>query len=103
MNANQRMALQESIEHWRDNVEREARGEEILTGWRHCACCRSTLNDDGDVDCQECPICQYTEQFDCCGTPYYAIVDEGASAKLMLDWLIELENNGTPEILEDDE
>jgi hypothetical protein len=33
MNADQRKALQESIEHWRDNVEREARGEDLVTGY----------------------------------------------------------------------
>lgn len=100
MNVDQRIALQESIEHWRENVARHARDEEMEIGADHCACCEysSTLYYKGDTEdfCDACPIAQYSGEDDCARTPYYAVIHGSASPTAMFDWLVELEAGGKP-------
>jgi hypothetical protein len=103
MNEDQRKALQASIEHWRENVERHARGEDMKTGSDYCACCvysegQVELTGGGDF-CSECPIAQYTGEDDCNKTPYYAVIRGVVPPTEMLDWLAELEAGGTPPLL----
>lgn len=102
LNEEQRKALQESIEHWRDNVERHARGESMNLGSEYCACCAyaDSLHPNGDgTSCDGCPISQYTGKDDCLRTPYYAVATEKAPPIEMLDWLVKLEAGGTPPVL----
>lgn len=100
MNEGQRKALQASIEHWRENVERHAKGAAMFTGSEHCACCAySEFASAGGDFCSECPIAQYTGEDDCHKTPYYAVIRGKASPTEMLDWLVALEDGSEPPFL----
>jgi hypothetical protein len=103
MNEDQRKALQTSIEHWRENVERHAKGAAMLTGSEHCACCAYSEGQvelaGGGAFCSECPIAQYTGEDDCNKTPYYAVIRGKASPTEMLDWLVALEDGSEPPFL----
>ena len=100
MNEDQRKALQASIEHWRENVERYAKGEEMETGGEYCACCTYSDSLKGEV-CGGCPIAQYTGTDDCYRTPYYEVIHGRASPVEMLDWLVALEHGSEPPLLFD--
>jgi len=64
MNNQQSTALQHSIEHWADMLKPENwQGVEEPRAM-FCACCKA-------FECEDCPICQYTGQDDCEGTPFY--------------------------------
>ena len=103
MNEDQRKALQASIKHWRENVERHAKGEEMKTGADYCACCAYSEGQvelaGGEEFCSECPIAQYTGEDDCYRTPYYGVIYGGVAPQTMLDWLVELEAGGNPPLL----
>lgn len=98
MNVDQRIALQESIEHWRENVARHARGEEMEVGREHCACCAYSDALCGE-ECGGCPIAQYTGTDNCYRTPYYEVIHGRAPPTEMLDWFVELEAGGNPPLL----
>jgi hypothetical protein len=102
MNEDQRNALQASIEHWRENVERHARGEELEIGAVYCDCCEYSsdlaIEFDGDF-CDACPIAQYTGEDDCNKTPYYAVIRGAVPPVEMLDWLVVLEDGSEPPLL----
>jgi len=111
-------ALEKSIEHWTDNVQREKRREKLLLGPSACACCqlqikRQSLSDADDFLCfsaitGSCPIASFTECEGCDGTPYYDVVCKRRPASAMLEWLLKLHNhikepdrNPPPELLKD--
>ena len=96
MNEDQRKALQDSIEHWRRNVERYADGEKMEVGPAECACCEYSIKIAGSRMCEVCPIGQYTDTYDCIGTPYYGVVRGLAEPSELVDWLIELEAGNNP-------
>jgi hypothetical protein len=98
MNEDQRKALQASIEHWRENVERHAKGEEMETGGEYCACCAYSDSLKGEL-CGGCPIAQYTREEDCYNTPYYAVSRGKVPPVEMLDWLVALEDGSEPPFL----
>jgi len=106
MNVDQRIALQESIEHWRENVARHARGEEMEIGADYCACCIYSVEQaelaGGGEFCSECPIAQYTGEDDCYNTPYYEVIHGRVPPTEMLDWLVKLEAGDKPPILIND-
>jgi hypothetical protein len=102
MNEDQREALQASIEHWRENVERHAKGEEMEIGSEYCACCEYSAGESKSsaiAFCDACPIAQYTGEDDCYKTPYYAVIRGKASPTEMLDWLVALEDGSEPPFL----
>jgi hypothetical protein len=101
MNDGQLKALQASIEHWRENVGRHAKGAAMLTGSEHCACCEYS-NALKAAACDGCPISEHTGRAYCGGTPYYGVVWGRVPPTEMVDWLTELETGGSPPCLLDE-
>lgn len=68
--ARTRHALEESIAHWKRNVEAETY-EDIHIGGAHCALCHAFVFDAPDEEtCLGCPVYLRTGQKDCMGSPY---------------------------------
>lgn len=71
-------ALEESIEHWEENVYRAREGR--LGAWNidadSCALC-VTCADISDVTrkCEICPVGQETGHYGCVGSPYTIVCD----------------------------
>lgn len=65
---NQINALNDSIEHWEDNVCYANLQEffHVRTGVMACACCRNWF----DKGCDGCPIKEFTGAIKCRNTPY---------------------------------
>lgn len=59
-------ALEKSIKHWEENVERAEEDDELVTGQKDCALCGLFWN----KDCIGCPVSARTGRQDCCNTPY---------------------------------
>lgn len=62
-------ALEESIKHWEENVERAERNEGLLLGPDDCALCGLFWK----KDCVGCPVSERTGKLSCDGSPYYDV------------------------------
>jgi hypothetical protein len=58
-------ALKASIAHWNDNLIAANNGMSFSIAAQDCACCAEWY-----YDCKGCPICQYTGNDECIGSPY---------------------------------
>lgn len=100
--------LQVSIQHWKENEEREAEGEELDLNYCSCECCMRAMEeietDELAKACPYCPIGQYTGLIQCRGTPYKDIASPGLRyeptppARMMTAWLEQLLYGEKPEI-----
>jgi len=63
-------ALEESIKHWEENLERYRIGWSIITGPKECALCRKFNLSDTIYPCVKCPIFNKTGLPFCKETPY---------------------------------
>ena len=73
MDAETSQALEDSIEHWRRNVEAEAPGD-VSIGPENCALCNAfRIEEYFEAPCDGCPVAAKTGAPCCRGTPYVSV------------------------------
>ena len=63
-------ALDKSIEHWEENLERAVNGERFYIGSSYCALCNENWH------CEDCPLCEYgmgCKDHDCESNPWGSV------------------------------
>lgn len=69
-------SLHKSIQHWDkilSYIVENDKGGLLQEGWNgaSCQCCTDFYDShDSDNPCRNCPICEYSGNFDCYGTPW---------------------------------
>jgi len=87
-------ALNDSVLHWQDNVNRAKAGLPLRIGAFYCALC------DYHASCKTCPVALHTGEMMCQGTPYEAACftetqeDTINAAQEELDFLRMLQDKG---------
>ena len=64
-------ALEKSIQKWIDIRDNNG----VDRGTQNCALCEAYLTKPQESNCEDCPVCEATQEIHCYGTPYEEWVD----------------------------